>query len=180
MPVVVEHDPKWIDKAELEAGEISAVLGELLVDIQHIGSTSIPHIYAKPIIDFLLVVTSIDRLDEEQAALIKLGYEAMGEYGIPGRRYFRKADAQGVRTHHAHAFQVGHEGVHNHLVFRDYMIAHPEIAHAYGLLKKELAAKYPDDSQAYMDGKDPFIKEHLRLARRWDADRGREDANNQE
>lgn len=104
------------------------------------------------------------RLDSKRSAMEQLGYEAMGEFGIPGRRYFRKDDASGIRTHHVHAFQSGSPEIERHLVFRDYMIAHPEAAQAYSLLKQRLAQEYPGDKEAYMDGKDPFIKEHLAQA----------------
>lgn len=115
-------------------------------------------------IDILLEVDDIVRLDSKRSAMEQPGYEAMGEFGIPGRRYFRKDDASGIRTHHVHAFQSGSPEIERHLVFRDYMIAHPEAAQAYSLLKQRLAQEYPGDKEAYMDGKDPFIKEHLAQA----------------
>jgi GrpB-like predicted nucleotidyltransferase (UPF0157 family) len=99
--------------------------------------------------------------------MVRLGYEVMGDYGISGRRYFRKIDQQGNHTHHVHAFQVDHPAIKRHLAFRDYMIAHPDIAQAYGRLKQELALEYPLDSAAYMDEKDPFIKEHEARALAW-------------
>jgi GrpB-like predicted nucleotidyltransferase (UPF0157 family) len=168
MPViVVAHDPEWADKAENEASQIKATLGDIVLAIHHIGSTSIPGIHAKPIIDFLLVVESIEALDEHSRAMEMLDYESMGEYGIPGRRYFRKSNAQGIRTHHVHSFEKDHAEVFKHLVFRDYMIAHPEAAEDYARLKKRLASAHPDDIQAYMDGKDPFIKEHLAKGMIW-------------
>ena len=91
----------------------------------------------------------------------------MGEFGIPGRRYFRKRNHLGVRTHHVHAFQTRNPEIERHLAFRDYMIAHPMDAQAYGALKRELARVYPHDRQAYMDGKDKFVKEHEARALRW-------------
>lgn len=96
-----------------------------------------------------------------------LGYEAKGEYGIPGRRYFRKDSAAGVRTHQIHAFEANSEGFVRHLAFRNYLIEHPAIAQAYSDLKRRLASEFPDDIEAYMDGKDPFIKEHEQLALTW-------------
>lgn len=165
--VVVEHDPAWRLAFEAEGKRIHRALGELVADLHHIGSTAIPGIFAKPIIDFLMVVTDIDELDERSSAMEGLGYEAKGEFGIPGRRYFRKNDAFGKRTHHVHAFEVGSPEIERHLAFRDYMIAHPEAAQMYSELKRRLAREYPDDIQGYMDGKDPFIKEHQARAIAW-------------
>jgi GrpB-like predicted nucleotidyltransferase (UPF0157 family) len=96
-----------------------------------------------------------------------LGYEAKGEFGIPGRRYFRKDDAEGIRTHQVHAFGAGSPGAARHLAFRDYMRAHPGIAREYGALKARLARAHPHDMQAYMDGKDAFVREHERRALLW-------------
>jgi len=164
---VVAHDPAWSVKAEQEAHRLQTALGEFVVAIHHIGSTAIPSIYAKPIIDFLLEVDSIEILDEHAKYIEDLGYQSMGEYGIPGRRYFRKSNDQGIRTHHVHSFEEDHEEVFKHLVFRDYIIAHPEEAEAYGQLKHRLAIAHPDDIEAYVDGKDPFIKESIARALAW-------------
>ena len=91
----------------------------------------------------------------------------MGEYGIPGRRYFRKFNASGNHTHQVHAFQTASAEVKRHLAFRDYMIAHPIEAQAYGELKRRLAIEHPDDIEAYIDGKESFIKEHEAKAIIW-------------
>lgn len=164
---VVPHDPAWKSKFQEESGHISRALSENVLAIHHIGSTAIPGIHAKPIIDILLLVADINLLDEQSPAMERLGYEAMGEYGIKGRRYFRKEDALGNRTHHVHAFERDNPEYERHLAFRDYMIAHPEEAQQYSLLKQELAQVHPEDIEAYMDGKDPFIKEHEAKAIDW-------------
>ena len=96
-----------------------------------------------------------------------LGYEAMGEYGIPGRRYFRRNNSAGTRTHHVHGFEIGTPHILRHLAFRDYLLAHPSIARDYGELKKRLAAAHPSDEVAYADGKDAFVKDHQRRALSW-------------
>lgn len=87
-----------------------------------------------------------------------LGYTAMGEYGLPGRRYFRRDNDAGMRTHHVHTFQLGSSEVVRHLAFRDFMRANPDCAQQYSDLKRSLAAQYPDDIDGYMDGKDEFVK----------------------
>jgi GrpB-like predicted nucleotidyltransferase (UPF0157 family) len=96
-----------------------------------------------------------------------LGYEVKGEFGIPGRRYFRKDNQEGVRTHQIHAFETGSAEVERHLAFRDYMIANPEDAQRYSDLKRKLAEEHPQSMDEYMDGKDDFIKETDRRAAQW-------------
>jgi len=91
----------------------------------------------------------------------------MGEFGIPGRRYFRKSDSSGARTHQIHAFKTGVADVTRHLAFRDYMRLHPTAATRYGELKARLAIECSPDMEAYMEGKDSFIKEQEIMALRW-------------
>ena len=164
---VVAHDPTWRRDFEAEAKRIARALGEIVVYLHHIGSTAIPGIFAKPIIDFLLEVDDIIKLDYRSSAMEELGYEAMGEFGIPGRRYFTKDNASGIRTHQVHAFDTSSDEIRRHLAFRDYMIAHPAEAQTYGELKQRLAREHPNDIEAYMDGKDLYIKEHEAKAIAW-------------
>lgn len=165
--VVVPHDPEWARKFESEAAAIRAALSVAALAIHHVGSTAVPGMHAKPIVDILVEAVSVEAVDERTPALEALGYEARGEYGIPGRRYFRKDDARGVRRFHVHAFAAGAEEAMRHLAFRDYLRAHPEAAREYSRLKRELARRYPADSRAYRDGKDPFVEATLRAALAW-------------
>ncbi len=151
-------NPHWPHAFEAEAAQVSRILGDNVVHIHHIGSTAIPNIYAKPVIDMLAEVSNIDRVDACNAAMAALGYTALGEYGLPGRRYFRKDNAEGVRTHHVHIFLAGSPEVIRHLAFRDFMRANPDCAQQYSDLKRALAAQYPNDIDSYMDGKDEFVK----------------------
>jgi GrpB-like predicted nucleotidyltransferase (UPF0157 family) len=164
---VVDHNLRWQDDFADEAGRIAEALGGEVVTIHHIGSTSIPAIASKPIIDILLEVCDVTALDAKASAMENLDYEAKGEFGIPGRRYFRKDDADGRRTHHVHAFAAGSSEAVRHLTFRDYLVAHPVEARAYGELKRRLAEAHPDDADAYMEGKDDFIKQIDEKAARW-------------
>jgi len=165
--VVAPHDPTWRSAFEAESRQVAAALGGNLIAIHHIGSTSIPDIYAKPVIDILVEVADMTDVDLRSQEMDALGYEVMGEFGIEGRRYFRKDDAQGTRTHQVHVFQSGSDQIARHLAFRDYMIAHPEEARSYSDLKKRLADTHCDDPDGYMDGKDGFIKEIDRRAAAW-------------
>ena len=150
-----------------ESAAVTRALGFNVVAIHHIGSTAIPPIHAKPVIDMLVEVLDHGETDGCNAAMEALGYEPRGEFGIPGRRFFRKNDASGVRTHHIHAFVAGSPEIGRHLAFRDFMRAHPEHAAQYSMLKQKLAAAHSHDIEAYMDGKDAFIKETDRKAALW-------------
>ena len=160
---VVPHDPNWSKLFKVEADEIAAILGQEVVAVHHIGSTAIPGISAKPIIDILVEVHDIKKIDDFNKEMIELGYQPKGEFGIPGRRFFIKG-GDATRTHHIHMFQTGDTEVERHLDFRDYMMAHPEEAQAYSRLKVQLAQKFPEDIDGYMEGKDGFIKEIDRKA----------------
>lgn len=165
--IVRPYDPAWPEAFRAEAARIAAALADLQPGVEHIGSTSVPGLAAKPTIDIVLLVNDLHQLDQRSSAMQALGYEVMGEYGILGRRYFRKLTAEGVHTHHVHAFQQGSMGADRHLAFRDYLRAHAAIARQYGQLKLRQAAAHPNDIEAYMDGKDPFIKDHEARALAW-------------
>jgi len=165
--IVIGPQVEWPSAFASEAARIREALGDLDHEIHHIGSTSIKGVFAKPIIDMLLLVEDLHELDARSQRLERAGYEAKGEYGIPQRRYFRLHSPQGARTHHLHSFIRASEGAVRHLAFRDYMNQHPKAARAYSNLKRELAAKYPNDSNSYIAGKDAFVKQHELLALAW-------------
>ncbi|MBC1603805.1 GrpB family protein [Listeria rocourtiae] len=163
---ILEHDSNWAKMYSDEKVAIQQILQTELVASFHIGSTSVPNLKAKPIIDILLVVEDIVRLDTFAERFKELNYEVMGEFGMVGRRYYRKGGDQ--RTHQIHAFQVDNlTEIGRHLLFRDFLIAHPTISHKYGELKSHLADKYPNDIDAYCDGKDQFVKETEQKAIHW-------------
>jgi GrpB-like predicted nucleotidyltransferase (UPF0157 family) len=168
---VVPYDPRWPEAFAAEAAAVATALGGNLLEIHHVGSTAIPGIYAKPVIDMLAAVSDIALIDRDAARMAALGYEAMGEFGIAGRRYFRRDDAAGQRTHQVHAFQHGSPHVARHLAFRDFLRVHPALAAQYGELKQKLADAFPNDAEAYMDGKDGFIKDMQERALAWVAAR---------
>lgn len=161
------YDPRWPVEFARESARVASVLGDVLFAIHHIGSTAIPGIRAKPIIDILAVVSDVSALDGRVEKMESLGYEAMGEFGMVGRRYFRKDDAAGNRTHQIHAFQLGSPQIHRHLAFRDFMRAHPDCAERYDTLKRRLAELHPSDVSGYTDGKDEFIAEMDARAASW-------------
>lgn len=163
--IVTDYNPQWPDIFEVEANRLREVFGEELIAVHHIGSTSVPGLKAKPIIDIMPVVRDIKVVDEFNDKMMRLAYEPMGEYGIPGRRYFRKGEE--VRTHQIHIFQINSRDIERHLAFRDFLRQHAYEARKYGELKVKLADRFPNDIEAYMDGKDDFIKNLEQTAIKW-------------
>ena len=167
---VVPHDPAWKEAFEAEAAALRSVLGDEAVAIHHIGSTSVPNLHAKPTVDVLVEAREIGNLDDLETELDEGVYEAWGEYGIPGRRFFTR-DRGPERLCNVHVFEAGSPGVERHLAFRNYLTRHPETARAYGDLKGSLAERFPADMEAYMDGKDAFVKRVEREALSWSRQR---------
>ena len=164
--LLVPYDESWRELFELEKERLAEILGEQALSIHHIGSTAIPSIKAKPIVDILVEVRNIKAIDEFNDRMIREGYQPRGENGILGRRYFFKNKGE-TRTVQVHMFQKGDPQLERHLNFRDYLIAHPEEAQAYSNLKEELACKFPEDIVSYTDGKDEFIKGIDDKAKTW-------------
>ncbi|MBN9287999.1 MAG: GNAT family N-acetyltransferase [Gammaproteobacteria bacterium 39-13] len=150
---VVPYDPLWNELFKTQAECIQQILGSNCITIHHIGSTSIPDLAAKPIIDMLPIVRDISTVDE--AAMEELGFNAKGEYGILFRRFFQK---QGFNVH---IFQEDNAAIEGHLKFRDWMRTHAEDKDAYQKLKQDLALQYPNDILNYSIGKDAFVADIL-------------------
>jgi GrpB-like predicted nucleotidyltransferase (UPF0157 family) len=145
-----------------ERDRLQASIGGYILDIQHIGSTSIPGMPAKPILDIGIAVTNFEEAVRCIPPMEKLGYRYKGENGIPRRHYFVKGDP---RTHHVHMVEIESEGWRSSLLFRDYLIKNPETAREYARLKQELAKQFATKREAYQAGKDGFIKAVLHKAR---------------
>ncbi len=162
---VVDYDPTWPERYAEERERIAAALAPLPVRIEHIGSTAVPGLAAKPVIDILVGVPDIERAGPAVAALIRLGYSYAPEFeGIsPEQRYFYKGMPH---THHIHMVETASDMFAYHLAFRDYLRAHPEAAAEYARLKRGLAARFRDDRDAYTDGKADFVKTITAAARR--------------
>jgi GrpB-like predicted nucleotidyltransferase (UPF0157 family) len=162
---LVPHSAEWAAKAREESKRISAALGLNLVAIHHIGSTAIPSICAKPILDLMPEVQSLDSLDAARNTVQELGYEWWGEYGIRGRRYCTLNEAvTGRRLVQLHFFQGGDPEIERHLAFRDYLRSHPDTALAYDKEKRRCRDLYPDNSYSYTDAKAAWISAVLSLA----------------
>jgi GrpB-like predicted nucleotidyltransferase (UPF0157 family) len=153
------HDPRWALDAATQSRALAAAFGSCLVDVHHIGSTAIPGIRAKPIIDLLPVVTSLAELDDRRPQIEALGYEWWGEFGLPGRRYCTKDDPHtGRRLAQLHCYAEGSSEITRHLAFRDYLRQFPDIARAYEEEKARCQTLHPDNTHDYSDCKDRWIK----------------------
>ena len=156
--VIVAYDPDWPAMYEEEKRFLSNLLGDAIVAMEHIGSTAIPGLGAKAIID---VMAAVRRLADAEAcipALVTIGYEYAPEFeiAIPERRFFRKGPP-GERTHHLHIVELTSEFWDRHILFRDYLRAHPDDAEEYLRLKKGLAARFAADRASYTEAKTDFI-----------------------
>lgn len=160
--VVVDYDPAWARHFEQLRASLWEAVHDAAISIEHVGSTSVPGLAAKPIVDLDIVVRS----SEESATVIQrldpLGYTHRGDLGIVGREAFR--NPPGGPTHHLYVCLEGSLGLRNHLAVRDYLRSHPDKAIAYGELKRQLAEKFPDDIDSYIDGKADFLQGILRAS----------------
>jgi len=149
-----EYDPTWPERFLVLAERVQTALGERILRIEHVGSTAVPGLVAKPIIDFDVVV----RPTEVQVAielLASLGYLHEGNLGIEGREAFRWPPAQ--ERHHLYLCVPDSAGLRDHLLFRDHLRTHPEIAQQYAALKRSLARQHRSDRDRYQAGKSAFI-----------------------
>ena len=160
--VVVDYDAAWPLQFEKLRTWLWPVVSDVALTIEHVGSTSVPHLAAKPVLDVTIVVASRDEVPDTIHRLATLGYRHRGNLGIEDREAF--AQPVGLPTHNLYVCPQGTIGVVNQLAVRDYLRAHPDVANAYGRLKKRLAAKFPNDIDNYVYGKTDFILDVLRRA----------------
>jgi len=153
--VIVDYDPHWAEMfAEEKACILKAIDGPN-VAVEHVGSTAVPGLAAKPLIDIMVVVPDRSTGEKAIARLNVLGYAYRGELGIPGRLYFAKHRPYSC---HLHMYPCGHSEIARLLVFRDHLRANPNAAHEYAKLKRELAEQFRNDREAYTEAKSDFIK----------------------
>ena len=170
--VISAYDPTWPILFEEESVRIKKALGSFALAIEHVGSTAVPGLPSKPIIDLLVGVPSLQEAKERCMGPNKeLGYIYKPEYvsWLPGEMFFRKGPP-GPWTHHVHLTEPSHPRWEARLVFRDYLRAHPEAAQAYAKIKCSLATSSKDDIEAYRTGKNTFVEEMTAKACAWRAE----------
>ncbi len=163
--VLVDYDPAWPALYAETAAHIQEACGKLVIEIEHVGSTSIPGIKAKPYLDIMPGFSTFDDGFKVVPAMESMGYESRGEYGIPGRHYFSKwteADDR-VWKHNVHGYAVGHVEWVRHLIFRDALRAESALRNEYEALKLELAVRFRDDVDPYSDAKSEFVDRVIRM-----------------
>lgn len=154
MLVVVPYDPSWVTRFDAIATHVGAALVDVPHRIEHVGSTSVPGLAAKPIVDLDVVVAG-EHVAPCIECLAPVGYVHRGTLGLEGRHAFFAPP--GADTHHLYVCVEGSLALRNHLALRDHLRAHPEDAEAYGALKQRLAAEHANDPAAYLEAKTPFL-----------------------
>lgn len=160
---LVPYDETWPLEFEKEKEILKEVLKDYVLDIQHVGSTSIPTLSAKPILDVAVAVKDIETLRELIPILTNAGYDVKDSIEDFGEVLARKGPPD-CRTHYIHVEVLGSEYWNNHILFRDYLIKHPEYIKKYEEMKKEVCLKYTDRKE-YTKHKNEFIKEVIELAK---------------
>ncbi|MBI1181896.1 MAG: GrpB family protein [Alphaproteobacteria bacterium] len=164
--VIAPYDPHWPRMAARESGRLATAVGPTLLRWEHFGSTAVPGLAAKPVIDLMGIVAHLKDLDGRRPHIEAAGYQWYGEFGIPGRR-FNTLTRRGRRVVHLHFYQRDSEQVGRHLSVRDYLRSHPSAARDYEAEKRRAAAIHPDDSLAYNREKDAWVQHLERMAMTW-------------
>ena len=156
---IVEYCPQWREMFEEEKQLLQAVLGEISVEVEHIGSTAVNGLAAKPIIDIMIGLPDFSVAEKLVTRIEALSYEYIKKYEdeMPFRRFFVK-NQNGIRTHQIHMVEIGSEFWGRHLLFRDYLRQNPGMVNEYAALKKQLAEREWVDVNEYADAKTEFIR----------------------
>ena len=160
---IIDYDPRWPSRFEQEAERVRNALAESVVELEHMGSTAVPGLAGKPVVDISVGLRALELSAEQLAAMEGLGYEYLGENGLPGRLFFRRDEA-GRRAYHVHAVEHGGTHWHRHRALRDYLREHPDEAERYGAEKRRVAAEAAD-SEDYWKRKQPHVD--ALFARAW-------------
>lgn len=163
---IVEYDPGWPAQAGLELRRITSLLGPLVVRAQHVGSTAVPGLAAKPVIDLQVAVEAIEPREPYVRPLAQLGYLFVPSPESPDYHFFARPPER-PRTHHVHVCQADSHHELRHLALRDFLRAHPDEAASYAALKRRVAARSAYDRLAYIDGKDRYVADLERRALTW-------------
>ena len=168
---IVDYDPAWPGLAEQELRRIKGALDGVAVRLEHVGSTAVPGLAAKPILDLQLSVDAIEPRERYVVALEGLGYLFVPAPESPDYHLFAKPPER-PRTHHLHVGEAGSEHEFRHVAVRDFLRSHPDEAARYAALKREVVARHPQDRLAYIDGKHGYVTALERRAVTWARDQG--------
>lgn len=155
--IVLPYDPAWKDAFEEIKGEIEAALGDLILGVEHVGSTSVEGLSAKPCIDVDVVIADYSVFSDVVRKLEAIGYSHEGDLGIRDREAFRYSDKPHLLKHHLYVCPRDSRELHRHLTFRDFLRSHPEAAKQYGQVKERAAQLFPEDMDQYIAYKSPCI-----------------------
>jgi GrpB-like predicted nucleotidyltransferase (UPF0157 family) len=162
--VIEEYNPGWSNEFEKEKAIIKQALNDDLLPIEHIGSTSVKGLGAKPILDIMIGVRNLSEVDSFIEPLKQLEYEYVIHKEFPQRRFFRKGQWR-AGTHHLHIYEYNSEFWINNILFRNYLNDYPNTKIQYNQLKRDLAVKYEYDRVGYTNAKAPFISSVIKLAK---------------
>jgi GrpB-like predicted nucleotidyltransferase (UPF0157 family) len=163
---IVDYDPGWPGEATREMGRVRAALGDLAVRVDHVGSTAVPGLAAKPIVDLQASVTALEPKTAYVEPLEAIGYLFVAYPESPEYHFFGKPPER-PRTHHLHVCRAGSQEERRHLAVRDFLRAEPGEAARYEAVKRESARLHPEDRLAYMAAKDAFVEGLERRALDW-------------
>lgn len=155
---VLPYDRTWPAAFEKIKKEIEQAIGDWIVGIEHIGSTSVEGLSAKPCIDIDVIIRDFSVLDTVIEKLAAIGYQHEGNLGIPGREAFAYTDKPHLLKHHLYVCPQDSNELHRHITFRNYLRCHPDAVTLYSSVKETAAMLYPDDIEKYMAYKSPFIE----------------------
>ena len=161
---LTDYTADWSQLFQIEAEFLKTIFGDEIIKCEHFGSTSVHGMKAKPVIDMMCIVKNIEKVDLFNNHMDSLGYDVVGEWGITGRRLFRKGGEN--RTHHIHFYQLHNPEIQRHLIFRDYLRSHPQEVTNYSRFKEELAQRY-DTTNQYSPAKTKFVSEMEQKALSW-------------
>jgi GrpB-like predicted nucleotidyltransferase (UPF0157 family) len=163
---IFEHDPAWAAQAQDELRRLREALGSVALRLEHVGSTAVPGLAAKPILDLQLSVAAIEPRGRYVAPLERLGYLFVPDPESPDFHCFAKPAGR-PRSHHLHVCETGSEHEFRHLALRDYLRGHPDEAARYEALKREAVKRYPQDRLAYIEAKDEYVRGLEARAVKW-------------
>ena len=155
---IIPYDPSWVTRFEEEARAITQIFADTIVRIEHIGSTSVPGMSGKPLVDVLVLVRDITNIDEHDAEMLAAGLTPKGDLLQKGGRLFIRENGDKNLTN-VHVYETNHEHVPEMLNLRDYLRSHPEEVARYSQIKNDLIEKYPDDYASYRREKDVYMEQ---------------------